>query len=148
MTDNVNHPSHYQGFSNGAEVIDITENLSFNLGNVVKYVARAGRKTDDPAEDLRKARFYLNREIQRVAGPDGDILIDEFRKVWDLPRRWDRIEHVPPNTIVQDLDGDWYQRAASTCHFHISFDDGENWQSVDSDALFPNDFGPFTEVDK
>lgn len=67
MTDSVNHPSHYTGFSNGAEVIDITENLTFNLGNVVKYVARAGRKTNDPIEDLRKARFYLNREIERLA---------------------------------------------------------------------------------
>lgn len=66
MTDNVNHPAHYVGFSNGAEVIDITENLSFNLGNVVKYVARAGRKTEDPTEDLLKAEFYLSREIKRL----------------------------------------------------------------------------------
>lgn len=66
MADNVNHPAHYQGFSNGAEVIDITENLTFNLGNVVKYVARAGRKTDDPLEDLKKAKFYLEREIERL----------------------------------------------------------------------------------
>ena len=67
MTDQVRHPDHYRGFSNGAEVIDITENLSFNRGNVVKYVARAGRK--DPAkelEDLRKAQFYLDREIGRL----------------------------------------------------------------------------------
>lgn len=66
MSDNVNHPKHYTGFSNGAEVIDITENLTFNLGNVVKYVARAGRKTDDPIEDLQKAKFYLEREINRL----------------------------------------------------------------------------------
>lgn len=66
MADSVNHPPHYTGFSNGAEIIDITENLTFNLGNVVKYVSRAGRKTKDPMEDLRKARFYLNREIERL----------------------------------------------------------------------------------
>ena len=65
MTDNVNNPQHYQ-FSNNAQVIDITENLSFNLGNTVKYCARAGRKTDDPLEDLFKAQFYLNREILRL----------------------------------------------------------------------------------
>lgn len=64
--DVINHPQHYTGFSNGAEVIDITENLSFNLGNVVKYVARAGRKTANPLEDLAKARFYLEREINRI----------------------------------------------------------------------------------
>lgn len=66
--DPVNHPEHYaDGWSNGAEVIDITEHLSFNRGNVVKYVARAGVK--HPArelEDLRKARWYLDREIARV----------------------------------------------------------------------------------
>lgn len=68
MSDAVNHPSHYaEGWSNGAELIDITENLNFNRGNVVKYTARAGKK--DPAkelEDLQKAQFYLNREIERV----------------------------------------------------------------------------------
>jgi hypothetical protein len=66
--DAVNHPSHYaDGWSNGAEVIDITENLNFNRGNAVKYLARAGAK--DPArelEDLRKAAWYVKREIDRL----------------------------------------------------------------------------------
>ena len=66
--DPVNHPSHYaQGWSNGAEVIDIAENLNFNRGNAVKYIARAGTK--DPAkevEDLQKAQWYLTREIERL----------------------------------------------------------------------------------
>ena len=61
-------PSHYQGFSNGAEVIDITEHLTPNLANVVKYSCRAGSKTPDPMEDLLKARAYLNREINRLKG--------------------------------------------------------------------------------
>lgn len=70
MNDMVNHPSHYTGFSNGAEVIDITENLTFNTGNAVKYAARAGR-TDGRnkgavAEDLRKAIWYLRRELDRL----------------------------------------------------------------------------------
>lgn len=68
--DDVSRPSHYvNGWSNGAEVIDLTEHLSFCAGNVVKYVCRAGRK--DPGkhvEDLRKARWYLDREIERVEG--------------------------------------------------------------------------------
>jgi hypothetical protein len=59
------NPKHYKGFSNGAEVIDITECLNFNRGNVVKYVCRAGRKTE-LLEDLLKARWYLDREIERV----------------------------------------------------------------------------------
>lgn len=67
-SDNVSHPSHYaDGWSNGAEVIDLTEHLSFCAGNVVKYVCRAGRKDPDKhVEDLEKARWYLDREIARV----------------------------------------------------------------------------------
>lgn len=67
-SDSVSHPSHYaEGWSNGAEVIDLTEHLSFCAGNIVKYVCRAGRK--DPGkhvEDLEKARWYIDREIERV----------------------------------------------------------------------------------
>lgn len=67
-SDNVSHPSHYaNGWSNGAEVIDLTEHLSFCAGNVVKYVCRAGRKDPEKyVEDLEKARWYLDREIERV----------------------------------------------------------------------------------
>jgi hypothetical protein len=68
VNDNVNKPPHYTGFSNNAEVIDITENLSFNRGNVVKYVSRAGRKdASTELEDLLKAAWYLQREIDRVS---------------------------------------------------------------------------------
>ena len=65
--EEVNHPDHYNGFSNNAEVIDISEHLSFNLGNVIKYVARAGRKVEvEASTDLRKAHWYLTRECQRL----------------------------------------------------------------------------------
>lgn len=69
-SDNVSHPSHYaNGWSNGSEVIDLTEHLSFCAGNVVKYVCRAGRKDPDKyVEDLEKARWYLDREIARAEG--------------------------------------------------------------------------------
>lgn len=68
MPDAVKHPSYYaDGWSNGAEVIDITEHLNFCRGNVLKYVARAGNKDPDKElEDLEKARFYLDREIERL----------------------------------------------------------------------------------
>ena len=70
LPDPVNNPQHYQGFSNGAEVIDITENLTFNCGNAVKYLTRAGRVDGNNKgailEDLKKARWYLNREIERL----------------------------------------------------------------------------------
>lgn len=61
-SDPVNQPSHYLRFP--IEVIEITERLNFCLGNVVKYVLRADFK-GKPLEDLRKAKWYLEREISR-----------------------------------------------------------------------------------
>lgn len=64
--DAVNHPSHYNAFP-GVEVIELTQHLNFCKGNAVKYLARAGLK--DPAkeiEDLRKAIWYVEREIARL----------------------------------------------------------------------------------
>ena len=61
--DLVNHPPHYK--SGGIETIDFIEakDLNYRLGNVVKYVARAGKKATDPVQDLEKALWYLQREI-------------------------------------------------------------------------------------
>jgi hypothetical protein len=62
--DLVNHPPHYK--SGGVETLDFIEakDLNYRLGNVIKYVSRAGRKEgSDPVQDLEKARFYLEREI-------------------------------------------------------------------------------------
>lgn len=67
MNDNaVNHPKYYQG---KIEVIDFIEDkkLGFNLGNCVKYISRAGKKSPEKlVEDLKKARWYLDREISRI----------------------------------------------------------------------------------
>ena len=62
----VNHPSHYGGEDNPYEAIKVIEahNLGFHLGNAIKYILRAGKKTSDPTEDLNKAIFYLKRHIQ------------------------------------------------------------------------------------
>jgi hypothetical protein len=62
MSDSINHPSHYT--RGPVEVIDIIEGfgLGFHLGNVVKYVLRTDHKGDG-LEDLKKARWYLDREI-------------------------------------------------------------------------------------
>ncbi|WAB08815.1 hypothetical protein SEA_SUCCESS_28 [Streptomyces phage Success] len=65
--DSVNHPSHYTWLPNGLEVIDLTEHMNFNRGNAVKYIARAGRKSKaTELEDLKKARWYIEREIFRM----------------------------------------------------------------------------------
>jgi hypothetical protein len=64
MADMVNHPPHYTSHKSGVECIQITEHMNFNLGNCVKYVWRADLKLD-AIEDLKKARFYLDREIAK-----------------------------------------------------------------------------------
>ncbi len=70
MCDNVNHPEHYQA-ENGMEAIDVIEafDLNFNLGNAIKYILRAGHK-DDEGQDLKKAMWYLKREINKIEDQD------------------------------------------------------------------------------
>jgi hypothetical protein len=68
MNDPVNHPSHYTAYK-GLEIIDLTEQMNFNRGNAVKYIARAGLKNptrDAEIEDLEKAAWYIRREIMRL----------------------------------------------------------------------------------
>ena len=65
--EKVDHPAHYT--KGGIETIDFIEakNLNYYRGNVIKYLTRAGHKPDTPElEDLKKARFYLLREIERI----------------------------------------------------------------------------------
>lgn len=66
--DQVNHPTHYTHPS-GVECIQVTEHMSFCVGNAIKYLWRAGRKGDglaDQIRDLEKARWYVDREIERI----------------------------------------------------------------------------------
>lgn len=62
------NPPHYRQFP--IEVIQLCRHLNFNRGNAVKYLCRAGKK-DDEVQDLRKARWYIEDEIQRITG-EGD----------------------------------------------------------------------------
>ena len=64
MLDKINHPSYYQS-SKGIEAIDVIEafNLNFNTGNAVKYILRCGKKTRDTDKDIKKAIWYLDREL-------------------------------------------------------------------------------------
>ena len=73
--DKVNHPSHYSYLKElcGVEVIDITRHLDFDTGNAVKYLLRAGHKSeegytdkDKAIEDLKKAVFYINDKIKML----------------------------------------------------------------------------------
>lgn len=84
--DPVSNPSHYT--SGKIEVIDFIEDqcLSYHLGNVVKYVARAGKK--DPSkelQDLEKAAWYLNRAIEKL----------KAEKFWTV----DRSSGVTPESL-------------------------------------------------
>ena len=73
--DKVNHPSHYTWLKDlcGVEVIDITRHMDFCLGNAIKYILRAGHKSEEgysnkqkEIEDLKKALFYINDKITQL----------------------------------------------------------------------------------
>lgn len=66
MADSINHPKHYNEHPSGVECIEITEHFNFNVGNAIKYLWRAGLKGEQ-SEDLRKAVWYVQREIKRIA---------------------------------------------------------------------------------
>lgn len=73
--DNVNHPAHYGGADNAYEAIKVIEawNLDFCLGNVVKYISRAGKKEGNSLiQDLEKAKWYLERRIQELKDEQKD----------------------------------------------------------------------------
>jgi hypothetical protein len=64
MHDTVNKPKHYTSHPSGVDCIQITEHMGFNLGNAMKYIWRADLKSD-AMEDLRKAEWYIRREIEK-----------------------------------------------------------------------------------
>ena len=65
--DPVNNPNHYCSHPSGIECIQITEHMGFNLGNALKYIWRCDLKRD-AVEDLRKAMWYINRELEKRNG--------------------------------------------------------------------------------
>ena len=71
MSDPINAPTHYQAVchcpncDHAIEAIQITERHNFNRGNALKYILRAGKKGAE-LEDLQKARWYIEREIDRL----------------------------------------------------------------------------------
>lgn len=92
MTDDpVNHPSHYGGEDNPYEAIRVIRawKLGFSLGNTIKYIARAGKKTVDFVQDLKKARWYLDEEIA-----------SREREAAGIPGLEPIRAHVPPDDSV------------------------------------------------
>jgi hypothetical protein len=71
--ESVNHPDHYNSHPAGIECIDVVEHMNFNCGNAIKYIWRNGLKKsagkediEKQVEDLKKARWYIDREIDRL----------------------------------------------------------------------------------
>jgi Protein of unknwon function (DUF3310) len=78
------HGTHYRGHVSGLESWDIVETLGFNLGNVVKYLWRAGLKTKSPLEDLRKARNYLWREKTHPSQSEEAFITGPIQRLLDF----------------------------------------------------------------
>ena len=101
MDDKVNSPRHYTQYKSGIECIAVTEHMNFCVGNAIKYLWRSEHKNG--IEDLKKARWYVDREIARLealqaAEPDMDLetsnLISRVMSraphvMWHGPRRLD-----------------------------------------------------------
>jgi len=68
LGDVINNPPHYGGADNPYEAIKVIEawEMDFCLGNVLKYISRAGKKGDNVVEDLKKAAWYLDRRIKQL----------------------------------------------------------------------------------
>lgn len=75
MNDAVNNPKHYTSDPSGIECIEITRHRNFNVGNAIKYLWRAGLKDSDATvQDLQKAVWYINDEIERLKKHDASAL--------------------------------------------------------------------------
>jgi hypothetical protein len=70
-TDLVNKPPHYREHPSGIECIQVTEHMNFCLGNAVKYIWRSSLK-GNTVEDLKKALWYIDREIKRLEAGKGE----------------------------------------------------------------------------
>ena len=84
IEQNVHHPSHYGGKDNPYETIKVIEawglDKNFDLGNAIKYISRAGKKDGNSTlQDLSKAQFYLNREVEKLH--KYDELLELKRKI-------------------------------------------------------------------
>ena len=83
--DPVNSPSHYTSDPSGIECIEITENWDFLLGNTLKYMWRHGKKaTASSIEDLEKARWYLDRKINKLKTEERMRKIEEYNRSLDV----------------------------------------------------------------
>lgn len=93
MKDMVYHPEHYTSHPTGIECIDIVEHMNFNRGAAIKYIWRAGQK-HDVIEDLKKAKWFVEREIARLE--------KEFREEAHVSER----DHAPGSIQMVETIGE------------------------------------------
>jgi hypothetical protein len=106
MTETVNHPEHYNTHPSGVECIQIIEHFNFNIGAAVKHLWRAGIKTPDPIEDLRKAIWYVQKEIDRIETENKKLELRNLRsEVYPIePQPHQNIGIVvPPTNRVEQV---------------------------------------------
>ncbi|WP_067580837.1 hypothetical protein [Nocardia terpenica] len=176
MPDTIN-PAHYQGFSNGAQVIDISENLTPNAAQAVQYIGRSsrldGNNKGNTLEDLRKAHWFIDREISRLKAvqPAADekvrAQLDDWAKYltsdlfqaaglphqWLLgteqkpePREFDSLLDLPHGVIFRDMDGDEWRRDSDDV---LTWRDSGtfSWDTWDCHTIEDDEsYGPFIEV--
>ena len=88
--DPVNHPKHYNSHPSGVEAIEIMRHMTANVAQVFKYCWRAGLKNGSPtSQDLRKAAFYLNDEIERVEGLEEEQRREQIDFSFELKNKED-----------------------------------------------------------
>lgn len=141
MNDNVNHPNHYI-MPDGSEVIQITRWLTSNAGQAVGYIARSSRIDGvyklDQVEDLRKAVFLLQDEIERLEGAAASTGLGSWQHLYDVPERVHTLRTADRQPIYRcGITGGWTFSAESAgC---------KDYQGI-HDPAFPDRHRPFTEV--
>ena len=150
IEQNVNHPAYYGGKDNPYETIKVIEawglDDNFDLGNTIKYISRAGKK--DKAcllQDLMKAQFYLNHEVEKLHKYDGNYelmkaderkarLLDEKKELEeDLDDLQSRFADLQADGVI-DVNVDELIKAVSKYKKEISNKDKENSNADDSNA--------------
>lgn len=145
LEDRVTRPSHYTSHPSGIECIEVTQDFNFCLGNAIKYIWRAGLKTDNVAEDLAKAVWYLEREISRiseVSNDDEDDPLATLRDFFDddtedtdgdedcAPVDWDKLRDKDDDEDERDyFCGEYSCDCDGSC-----FDSGEDTDDEDEDT--------------
>jgi hypothetical protein len=124
MSDSIN-PTHYRAHQSGVECIQITEHMGFCLGNAVKYIWRAGLKSDDAVQDLQKAAWYIDREIARLKKQVEDMAFMDKANALQTP-------DIVASGMAEYIDSEKY---------FVTIEEEEAWASLKPDTWGAPDFG-------